>query len=205
MFQILQRSYSQYWIMMILGATLACIIYWITTIHQRAGLSEYLSSWIPVVIRGRRISTSKTPPRSLSPERKVPNNTPSAVDYRDILPPSIRDSLARIALCLPPAQSAKLRHGPSNSAEIKKGLIPLAADYRECGPSTYTPTGVSIEEIQALGDFPDYAVLSGVPRPQAYKGFNVEMALPRPYRPFRWAYHQTMCMSYRPRLELCSD
>ena len=50
-------------------------------------------------------------------------------------------------------------------------------------------------EVRALGDFPDYAKLSGVPLPQPYPECNIERAIPRPYRPFRWAYHQTMCGS----------
>jgi len=29
--------------------------------------------------------------------------------------------------------------------------------------------------------------------PEPYGGFDPAKALPRPYRPFRWAYHQTMC------------
>jgi hypothetical protein len=49
------------------------------------------------------------------------------------------------------------------------------------------------EEIACYGDFPNYASLSNVPLPKPYEGFDIKMALPRPYRPFRWAYHQTMC------------
>ena len=30
--------------------------------------------------------------------------------------------------------------------------------------------------------------------PQPYHGFDIDKARSRPYRPFRWAYHQTMCM-----------
>lgn len=52
------------------------------------------------------------------------------------------------------------------------------------------------DEIAAYGRFPDYAALSGVPLPTAYPKFDIIKALPRPYRPFRWAYHQTMCMSF---------
>ena len=50
-----------------------------------------------------------------------------------------------------------------------------------------------MDEIKALGDFPDYEALSGVPLPEPYKEFDIKTALPRPYRPFRWQYHQTMC------------
>ncbi|KAK6533687.1 hypothetical protein TWF694_002619 [Orbilia ellipsospora] len=54
----------------------------------------------------------------------------------------------------------------------------------------YTPL-----EIATLGRFPDYSTLSGVPPPKPYPNFNIATAKPRPYRPFRWAYHQTMSLS----------
>lgn len=65
-------------------------------------------------------------------------------------------------------------------------------------PSSSTSSGElptttrSQEEIKSFGDFPDYATLSGVRLPNVYLEFNIEKALPRPHRPFRWAYHQTM-------------
>lgn len=62
-------------------------------------------------------------------------------------------------------------------------------------PNKYTPTGFSTDEIKTLGDFPAYDILSGVPLPEPYEEFQAEKAVPRPYRPFRWAYHQTMCKS----------
>lgn len=40
--------------------------------------------------------------------------------------------------------------------------------------------------------FPDYFKLSGVPLPEPLEDFDVDKAKPRPYRPFRWPYHQTM-------------
>ena len=143
--------------------------------------------------RGRRASTSKTPPRSLSPERKAPNNVPPAVDYIDIFPPSCREALVKVAESLPAERQQKIGGLEINEDEFRKSNIPLNAHYETCGPSTYTPTGFSIEEVKALGDFPDYAELSGVPLPEPYHECEVEKALPRPYRPFRWAYHQTMC------------
>lgn len=39
----------------------------------------------------------------------------------------------------------------------------------------------------------DYFKLTGVPPPKPLPDFNIDNALPRPYRPFRWKYHQTMC------------
>lgn len=187
---------SQSLIVIAFGVILICIISWILTKCRRDVASNYLVSWMPAVIRGRRTSTSKTPPRSLSPEKKVPSNTPSAVEYKDAFPPSCRESLAKVIDGLPSAQKAKLSRGQIDQAEFQKSLIPFTADYRECGPSTYTPTGCSIEEVKALGDFPDYAELSGVSLPRIYKDFKIESAIPRPYRPFRWAYHQTMCTSF---------
>lgn len=59
--------------------------------------------------------------------------------------------------------------------------------------TVYTATEFSNHEIKALGDFPDYAALSGVPLPKAYPEFDINKAKPKPYRPFRWVYHQTMC------------
>ena len=56
-----------------------------------------------------------------------------------------------------------------------------------------TATGFTAEEIRRLGDFPDYATLSGVPLPQCDADFDIRTAIPRPYRPLRWPYHQTMC------------
>lgn len=58
-----------------------------------------------------------------------------------------------------------------------------------------TATGFTVEEIKRLGDFPDYATLSGVPLPQPYKDFDIANAQPRPYRPLRWPYHQTMSLA----------
>jgi hypothetical protein len=65
--------------------------------------------------------------------------------------------------------------------------------YLEAKTPMFTPCGFSTDDIKALGDFPDYATLSGVPLPRPYPEFDIKKAIPRPYRPFRWAYHQTMC------------
>ncbi|MCJ1353759.1 MAG: hypothetical protein MMC33_003746 [Icmadophila ericetorum] len=161
------------------------------TRQQRAALLAYL----PLTSRGRRASTSKTPPRSLSPEKKIPSNAPPPQDYKDVFPPSSRETLAKAAESSTSSQKEKLLRRELADGEFKKGLISFTADYRECGPSTYTPTEISIEEIKALGDFPDYARLSGVPLPRAYPEFDIDRALARPYRPLRWAYHQTMSLT----------
>lgn len=75
--------------------------------------------------------------------------------------------------------------------------IKLLPDKQPADPKIHhnhtTPTGMTLRDIQQLGDFPDYATLSGVPLPDPYPEFDIAKAMPRPYRPFRWSYHQTMC------------
>ena len=66
-------------------------------------------------------------------------------------------------------------------------------DFRKADDDKYIYTGYKVKEIRALGDFPNYSALSGVPLPEAYPEHDINKALARPYRPFRWAYHQTMC------------
>ena len=193
---------------------------------QREALYACVKSCTPAVARGRRNSSANTPPRSLTPEKKepaeknvprdkkvptenkvpteikvptekkVPNNGPPPVEYNKIFPPSGRELLLKVAESLSASQRKDIGGREIDQEEFTKNVIPLEADYRTCGPSTYTSTGISMAEIKALGDFPDYSTLSGVPLPEAYKDFEIEKALARPYRPFRWAYHQTMCKLY---------
>ncbi|GLB35130.1 putative IMP dehydrogenase / GMP reductase domain containing protein [Lyophyllum shimeji] len=44
------------------------------------------------------------------------------------------------------------------------------------------------------GKPPDYSKLSGVPHPSPLRDFDIDKAKPRPYRPFRWEYHQHMAL-----------
>lgn len=137
----------------------------------------------------RRFSGSKTPPRSLSPAKGV---TSSAPDYSDVYPPSRKITLADI-----PGIAEKLGKSKEDvilPAEKREG-VPLTTELRDAKKSMCTPCEFTVEDIEALGDFPDYATLSGIPLPQPYRDFDVKKAKPRPYRPFRWAYHQTMCKS----------
>ncbi|KAF9239669.1 hypothetical protein BU15DRAFT_87969 [Melanogaster broomeanus] len=41
---------------------------------------------------------------------------------------------------------------------------------------------------------PDYAKLTGFPEPKPVYDFDIDTAKPRPYRPFRWEYHQNMSL-----------
>lgn len=161
--------------------------------RNRELLARWISPSFTILPRGRRASDSKTPPRSFSLERKVPNNAPQPVEYQDIFPPSPRDALPQVADSYSEAQKSKLSYGPLNEESFRKNIIPFTVDYRECALSIYTPMGFSVDEIKTLGDFPNYALLSGVPLPEPYQNFKIETACARPYRPFRWAYHQTMC------------
>jgi hypothetical protein len=140
----------------------------------------------------RRISSSAaTPPRSLSPKKEQCCNP----DYTNVFPPSRRFTLAAVA----PDIIAKFPNPDGGilpgDGEKKPLQGPLDVSFQEWDSKAFTPMEFSKEEIEALGDFPDYATLSGVPLPQPYEEFVIETAKPRPYRPFRWAYHQTMCKS----------
>lgn len=136
---------------------------------------------------------SFTPPRSLSPAKQgLPANTPpDEAPYKDVFPPHRRSALAEIK---------GFKVGKKTGAQLSL----VSPDTSKCVPNNdnvydpkyakhITPLGFTMEEVVALGDFPDYAALSGVPLPKPYKEFDFTKAKPRPYRPFRWAYHQTMC------------
>lgn len=151
-------------------------------------------------ISRRRVSGAKTPPRSLSPEKEqLVNSEPG---YSDTFPPSRRFTLAEtnVPSALGTAPEKLIESRPRWS----ENLLPMKKSYVEADGSMYTPCEFSVREIKALGDFPDYATLSGVPLPKPYLDFDINKALPRPYRPFRWAYHQTMCKwSTQPPANTC--
>ncbi len=142
----------------------------------------------------RRTSGASTPPRSISPSKKAPTN--GAPDFVNAFPPSRRSVLPELAKTLPSAASKKLLSTEPSGNFLVKHALPTTQTYSlDNEVPKYTPTGFSTAEIKAMGDFPAYDILSGVPLPQAYKNFDVTRALPRPYRPLRWKYHQTMCKS----------
>lgn len=179
----------------IIGAVGAILlhVYLLRTKKRWRGFRNFWLSWIPVIaVRRRRRLTSSTPPRSLSPAKTVSPSSP--LGFYDAFPPSGRPELVTVGRKSGEAPSQNRFVGDIDQASFEKSLIPFTANFATCGPSTYTPTRLAIGEIKALGDFPDYAGLSGVPLPAAYKEFRIETAVPRPYRPLRWAYHQTMCM-----------
>lgn len=97
----------------------------------------------------------------------------------------------------------KETYPPSRRDVVVSSTDPRASRYRallSTGPekpletsNKRTPTGFSAADIYKLGSFPDYAVLSGVPHPKPCPAFDIHKAVFRPFRPFRWTYHQTMC------------
>lgn len=135
-------------------------------------------------VGGRRVSGARTPPRSLSPSKK-PEISPET-DYSTTFPPSRRSALASIL---------KDDELDEPAEDWTNKILPTETSYLDANETSRLPSGISIKEIKALGDFPDYATLSGVPLPAPYPEFDIARALPRPYRPFRWPYHQTMCKS----------
>ncbi|KAK4502918.1 hypothetical protein PRZ48_006345 [Zasmidium cellare] len=159
---------------------------------QRTGLLGRLG------IGRRRLQGVFTPPRDLSAKAQglPPNEKPStSPTYEDVFPPSRRHILAELpndALKGPGKSGKQLGQQPPSYSKLTPDKdTPTIDQYKD----HVTATGFTVEEIRRLGDFPDYAALSGVPAPEPYEDFDINKAVPRPYRPFRWAYHQTMSLT----------
>ena len=170
--------------------TILCLVdLAVNTSHRRLVLSR-------LGILTGEATTSLTSTYSLSTKEHDTNarNVQTEQSYHELLPPHRRASLADLS-----SDSLK---GPGKSAKELSGEPPdystLTPDKAICNTDDLlhhtTATGFTVEEIRRLGDFPDYATLSDIPLPNEYKGFNITTAMPRPYRPYRWPYHQTMCM-----------
>jgi hypothetical protein len=177
-----------YFLMLGIAFCLTTIIYLASSQSQRDVLFRRLR------LRGRRTSSANTPPRSLSPDKKPALNVPSPTEYVDSFPGSRREALAKVMKMMPQGTDGDKVGLDTEKVISADMMMPYEANYMEVDGSKHTPTGFSADEIKALGDFPNYAELSGVPLPEPYHEFDIDKALPRPYRPFRWSYHQTMCM-----------
>ncbi|KAH5398379.1 hypothetical protein HBI67_215200 [Parastagonospora nodorum] len=143
-------------------------------------------------ISRRRVSGAKTPPRSFSPSKKQVQGLTDP-NYADTFPPSRRHFLEELNGF--PSSEKSLDESTSTQPDLSGNMVPMETSYLDADDSLYMPCGLSVKEIKALGDFPDYSTLSGVPLPKPYPEFDLKKALPRPYRPFRWAYHQTMSLT----------
>ncbi len=151
------------------------------------------SAWTRIRNRRERDEGCATPPRSLSPEKKECEG-----DYSNTFPPSRCFALPNAGISTKLGTLSEKR--AESSLDWTKHILPMETSYLNADPTMHTPCQFSIQDIKNLGDFPDYATLSGIPLPAPYPEFDIKKALPRPYRPFRWAYHQTMCMCLDRRL-----
>ncbi|KAK0703928.1 hypothetical protein B0T26DRAFT_658307 [Lasiosphaeria miniovina] len=123
--------------------------------------------------------------------------SPSPPPHALVFPPSRRHALAS----LPQFEKAT----PQQHETITPAMLRARALTTKAKPDLhvdglYTPTGFATQDIRALGRFPDYAVLAGVRHPEPVgPGWDIARAVFRPYRPFRWGYHQHMAlMKYEP-------
>lgn len=155
-----------------IGILLAVVVGLGVTFLKRRRLTSLSSSAPPTPTYGGKTSYSKTDPY------------PSSV----VFPPSRRGALAQL---LPASKLAK-KQTSMDTSELRSKQLPTTQTQDLDKPDQFTPTGISTQEIKALGAFPDYSVLSGVPYPKPCPSFHITKAAFRPFRPFRWTYHQTM-------------
>lgn len=106
----------------------------------------------------------------------------------NVFPPSRRAALPRLL----PSSKLGTRGVTIPLKDLRDNQIPTAKVQPLNQKDLFTSTSLLTQEIQALGRFPDYSVLSGVPHPTPAPSFDIAKATFRPFRPFRWAYHQTM-------------
>ncbi|KAI9832762.1 MAG: hypothetical protein M1819_003982 [Sarea resinae] len=172
---------------LMLGLGLAFICSSIFYLAVSKSRRDILLSRVP--FQRRRTSGATTPPRDLAAAKKAAFD--DKAPYKDTYPPSRRSTLAVVANVMSPSQKKKLGSLKPNPKAYDL-QIPFEASYQVQPMPAYLPAEFSVEEARALGNFPDYPTLSGVPLPNPYKEFDIKKALPRPYRPFRWVYHQTM-------------
>jgi hypothetical protein len=173
-----------------------CLVLLLGVVITYLGLSERQRDIVRQrILRGRRISSADTPPRSLSPEKASKVSQPKPNEYAGVFPPSQREWLNDLAPTLSSAQRAQLGNLRFDQRTFEASVLGWTEDFRLSAGTKYSPSGFSIQEIRALGDFPNFGHLTGVADPDPYCDFDITRAVPRPYRPFRWPYHQTMCTS----------
>lgn len=121
----------------------------------------------------------------------VARNAPGAVEKHPWVlqfPPSRRHTLADLKL-----KGTTAPYVVPSPDVLRRRAVPSTRTADWDANDFYTPTGFSTQDIRALGRFPDYSVLTGVRYPKPYgPQFDISKAVFRPFRPFRWSYHQTM-------------
>ncbi|KAI0123968.1 hypothetical protein BJ170DRAFT_586016 [Xylariales sp. AK1849] len=124
-------------------------------------------------------------------------NKPKAIDEKadpypsaSVFPPSRRAALAKLL----PSSKLATKETAIPSLELRRNQLPSTHAQDLNKKDQFTPTGLLTQEIKALGRFPDYSVLSGIPHPRPSPSFDIAKAAFRPFRPFRWTFHQTMAL-----------
>lgn len=116
-----------------------------------------------------------------------PKRSKAGQDYSDVFPPSQRPALSSF--------DSRFSHAHQNVdiSKLSRLVLRMDENYATASPERFIYSGFTVGDVLKLGNFPDYAALSEVPLPKPAKGFDIKTAQPRPYRPLRWPYHQTMC------------
>ncbi|CAJ2505126.1 Uu.00g125200.m01.CDS01 [Anthostomella pinea] len=147
----------------------------------------------------KRCGLVRRPSRPTTPSlEKQPLPKPIASSTSELastFPPPQRQQLSKMALNMPAGQRKAMGDLSFDQSTFERSLLRLDEDYRTADDSKYNYTGFSVREIKALGDFPGYSTISEVPMPNPYREFDISKAKARPYRPFRWTYHQTMSLT----------
>lgn len=167
----------------VVGPVLLLLLSWMLREWRKRG-----SVFNRIQVRRRNktsISSSSKHPSPSSSGFKAPALACPAVDLKRTWPPFQRERYESAGILKPKGRQFR-------QAVFEETQLGFEADYANASGTEYLPSGLSVDEIKELGDFPNYAFLSEFPMPEPYLDFDINKGLPRPYRPFRWAYHQTM-------------
>src|ERR1700761_8729276 len=140
-----------------LAVSITFITYFSLSQRQKDIVFERLS------LRGRRSSNADTPPRSLSPEKDPSNSQPNASEYVNTFPPLTRENIPEAAAELPEDRRMVLESSTFDEKNWTKSILGWEEDFRIADPERYIYTGYKIKEIRAMGNFPNYSALSGIP------------------------------------------
>ncbi|RSL95204.1 hypothetical protein CEP52_012199 [Fusarium oligoseptatum] len=122
-------------------------------------------------------------------EEKSPNlkaslkRSKAGQDYSDVFPPSQRPVLSSLDSRFP---------YNVDTSKLSRLVLQMEENYTTASPERFIYSGFTVGDVLKLGNFPDYAALSEVPLPKPAEDFDIKTSEPRPYRPLRWPYHQTM-------------
>ncbi|KAI9710847.1 MAG: hypothetical protein M1828_002019 [Chrysothrix sp. TS-e1954] len=175
---------------------LALVFVFVSITYLAANRTQRKTLLNRLTLRGRDWPGKGLLPRSISPGKRTSTKANSGPTYETSFPPSCRPGLGDVYDDLPLALKTQSRGKLIAEPDLtKRKMIPLGASNDQLPGDFYTPTGFALDEVRKLGDFPNYSALSGVPLPSAYTNFDLSKAEFRPYRPFRWPYHQTMSLT----------